>query len=382
MFDELRHGSSAGALDNPQAPEVDLPWHADGVSSTPCRGGAPDSAVGPTLQLEPGHLEASAPPSRQCTWVHVATLPEDEGDDLPMDPEDRRSFDIEAAKRWCESNAHCVGFAHWADKRNVFHFDGWIYPKERSTGFDERTCSWASEKYEGEVWHWYYIKERARSSEAGQAVSKPRSKTTLINGDARYEPLSKEAVPSYLADRGYAALDTLTWALVGPSEWENRMPVVAFSVTRHEEAGAHTWYTVEAELAAIDGSARQRWKAPRRLLHMRQFHDYLKQLLSADGYDRIFSSCAGGRVPFASRGGMPGTTSKLHTWLCALANAVNDGRTTPAVVAATLHFLRAPVLLDDGGGNSGEEDLDLSRARVALDSSPAVLGSPHPHQLE
>jgi len=392
--EDFRSDQLGRALDvgqSPQAPDVEVPRRAEEVVAVTMIAQY-DDPLAPEEQADPECEEYDSdehgmcseplpmsPASRTITWVHVEALPEIEGDDLVFDRQTAQDIDVESMKRWCESNSHCVGFAHWAGKRKSFHIEGFVFPKERHTGFDERTVVWVKDKYPGQVWHWYYIKERAHSNRVDiDGPSTVVSSTSLINANAAYVPLADGTIPEYLLERGFAALDTITWALAGPSEWAHRMPVVRFAVRNHEEAGSHTWYTLEACFYTPDCTQRQAWKAPRRLLHVRQFRDHLRSSLGKEGYNRIFTTNTGERVPFAARGGVPGTTLKLDAWLCALANTINDGATTPAVVAATLHFLRAPPLADDA-------ECERSPSQV-VDSSPVCSPmaasdvSPHPCQ--
>mmetsp|Transcript_87311 Transcript_87311/g.220388 ORF Transcript_87311/g.220388 Transcript_87311/m.220388 type:complete len:160 (+) Transcript_87311:2-481(+) len=158
----------------------------------------------------------------------------------------------------------------------------------------------------------------------------------------------------------------MNWRLSKPRDWANLMPAVSFSVKKHEEAGAHTWYAIESELVMPHSQQKLAWQAPRRLAHLRDFHDHLKAVLGKENYDNVFLDRAGCRVHFANRGGVPGTTARLDSWLSALAVAINYHRTSPTVVALVLHFLRAPSLSVDAEGQKEEEVMALNEQKLVL----------------
>jgi len=267
-------------------------------------------------------------------------------------------------------NGHCVGK------------DGSFFPKERGTGFREDTCTYVNDQNPSEVWHWYYLRERAQGVQATQEQERQlpvASHTSLINHDATFKPLADVSVAPFLEARGFTAIDAMQWRLAETLDWQHWMPHVIFSIKCHEEAGPHTWYAVQTELVSPDSGRKLAWKAPRRLVHLRELHDHLKKLLGSEFYDKMFVDRTGARVQFALRGGVSGTTSRLHCWFAALAAAMNAGRVSPIVVALVLHFLRAPPVPSDEEdvGETVEEAVWSPSFRFEAEDVPT---SPHPHQ--
>lgn len=298
------------------------------------------------LDRESPTVVYGGPGRGSITWVVMDVLPEAEGEDLPLDSTFRRDFSIEEMKSWCEKNAHCVGFSHWADGRDMFHSAGWFYPKERDSGFDEDSVVWVKNKYDEQVWHWYYIKERAQLKADTALPPQVLAATSLINHDATFSPLPAESVVPFLEARGFTAMDidANAWRLASHLQWCRWMPTFVANVRCHEEVGAHTWYTVEGTLTTPDCEQSVSWKAPRRLTHLRELHDLLKLEMGSKAYGATFVDSSGNRIQFANRGGFPGTTSRLDAWFCALAIWMNAGGLSPVAVGIVLHFLRAPPL--------------------------------------
>jgi len=169
------------------------------------------------------------------------------------------------------------------------------------------------------------------------------SPTSLINHDSTFMPLQPDSCAPFLQARGFSAEDYRSWRLADLSEWPQHMPRLEVEVSSHEEAGPHTWYGVACTLDA--GSQRRvEWTAPRRLTHLREFHDHFKAELGPDLYGKVFVDACGQRVHFAHRGGLVGTTKRLDAWFRAIAVAVNSGQAMPCMLALVLHFLRAPSL--------------------------------------
>jgi len=107
-------------------------------------------------------------------------------------------------------------------------------------------------------------------------------------------------------------------------------------VQGHIEVKGRTFYLVRCVLRIPDRSPLE-WDAPRRLLDLReQLHGPVK-----DSLDKVYKWHFGG-APFAPRGGLPGTTSRLQCWLCALADCINKNQAPPKLVALVLNFLQAP----------------------------------------
>lgn len=302
------------------------------------------------------------------TWVVVDGLPANEGEDLVLDACDIASFDVEDMKRWCEGSGHCVGFAYWVEGRGKFPLSLCFHPKEKDTGFDEHSAVWKAEK----AWQWYYIRERAQAAggeeEAQEVAAVESMSTSLINHDHSFKPLSPTLMASFLEARGFPTIGPGSWRLVDLQEWQSQMPHLFCSVVSHEEAGAHTWYSLQCQLKIPNCTEGLSWLAPRRLVHMREFHDRLKVELGTEAYLQVFVDEAGQRIHFANRGGLVGTTARLNAWFCALVAAINAGHATPSLVAMLLHFLRAP-------------SLDTQERDRASTTDPDNSESPHPCQV-
>jgi hypothetical protein len=76
----------------------------------------------------------------------------------------------------------------------------------------------------------------------------------------------------------------------------------------------------------------------RRLCTLRErFHDAIIEEMGEGGYQKCFLD-----TPFASRGGIPGTTARLNAWCGQLSYCINTGSLPPKVVAVILQALEAP----------------------------------------
>mmetsp|Transcript_53804 Transcript_53804/g.125782 ORF Transcript_53804/g.125782 Transcript_53804/m.125782 type:complete len:309 (-) Transcript_53804:80-1006(-) len=171
----------------------------------------------------------------------------------------------------------------------------------------------------------------------------PQLGTRMPSGDlskTAYEPPAEVAIPAYLEAYGYEAQSASTWrtapGAVGIGGETSQPPRLELSVSGHEEIDGHTRYTV---LCSLRGPCVSRldWQVLRRLQELREnLHDSVKTQL-AESYNELFQDSH-----FAHHGGVPGTTTRLRTWLTALATCINSGSATPAIVARVLHYLEAP----------------------------------------
>jgi len=136
-------------------------------------------------------------------------------------------------------------------------------------------------------------------------------------------------IPPYLRCRGYSASSLDNW------DDPHQPPEFTVYVSGHAEWDGHTWYKIECALKGQDLD--KSWCVERRLLHLRgSLHDPLKAGLGS-AYVDMFQS-----VPFASRGGGPGTTSQLRFWMRKLASCITGGKVPPRLTALTLCFLETP----------------------------------------
>jgi len=94
---------------------------------------------------------------------------------------------------------------------------------------------------------------------------------------------------------------------------------------------------VRCSLGCPWSGTRLQWQAKWRLVHLRKFlHGPVKSVLGP-AYGRFFA-----RAPFARKGGLPGTTSRLDAWCKALAHCINLRACPPGLVWLTLSFLQVP----------------------------------------
>ena len=93
------------------------------------------------------------------------------------------SRSVEEARRWCEANVECVGFAY-RPETGAFH------PKRRGTGFDVHSVRWR--RVEEEAWQFHYVLERSGPSETNSLpeftselpLGWRLSKMSLVHGGA------------------------------------------------------------------------------------------------------------------------------------------------------------------------------------------------------
>eukprot|EP00811_Abedinium_folium_P002145 NODE_11967_length_1254_cov_6.396628.p1 GENE.NODE_11967_length_1254_cov_6.396628~~NODE_11967_length_1254_cov_6.396628.p1 ORF type:complete len:407 (-),score=117.46 NODE_11967_length_1254_cov_6.396628:32-1165(-) len=132
---------------------------------------------------------------------------------------------------------------------------------------------------------------------------------------------------------GYACVDAETWRVrpLVPT------PALHAVIEGHIELCGHTRYLLRCSFKTA--TPRQfHWRVCRRLLDLRTvLHDGVKRLLGGGGYATLFDG-----VPFAHKGGVPGTTLRLARWLAALCDGINAGRCPPSVVFMVLQFIDAP----------------------------------------
>eukprot|EP00931_Biecheleriopsis_adriatica_P089397 TRINITY_DN63536_c0_g1_i1.p1 TRINITY_DN63536_c0_g1~~TRINITY_DN63536_c0_g1_i1.p1 ORF type:complete len:249 (+),score=60.69 TRINITY_DN63536_c0_g1_i1:113-748(+) len=151
-----------------------------------------------------------------------------------------------------------------------------------------------------------------------------------------FEPLPAVAVKAYLESYGFAAKDAETWHT--GLELAASSPKLTLEVGGHQEWRDHTFYSMKCSISSKQEEEKcYSWLVRYRLAQLREeLHDKVKESLG-DDYARHF-----GITPFCLRGGLPGTTARLHNWCKALANAVNAGALRPWLVAFVLQFLEVP----------------------------------------
>jgi hypothetical protein len=108
------------------------------------------------------------------------------------------------------------------------------------------------------------------------------------------------------------------------------------TVLGHDEVNGHTLYAVQCQLRC--DYFKVTWLANRRLKQLQKdLHVPLKQRLGPGLYYKYFSA-----TPFARRGGVPGTTSRLKDWFASLSACINSGRCLPRDIELVLEFLDTP----------------------------------------
>ena len=88
--------------------------------------------------------------------------------------------------------------------------------------------------------------------------------------------------------------------------------------------------------ACCQGYPRLDWTISRRLAQLRELHDYVKENLG-EAYKLEFEGS-----PFARRGGLIGTTTRLSEWCTALGDCINGGGASPMLAHFVLTFVQAP----------------------------------------
>lgn len=159
------------------------------------------------------------------------------------------------------------------------------------------------------------------------AVASPKGPTLM----------ERSEVPDYLRQYGYMALSACEWYQATTS------PELHLAVAGHVKAHGHTVYNVECSLAKAGEwhSPFLQWRSQRRLSELREgLHDPVKVGLMG-GYVAHFS-----QAPFAAKGHLPGTTSRLDLWCKRLAMVLNQRQAQPYLMAQALRLLEAPDMAD------------------------------------
>lgn len=178
-----------------------------------------------------------------------------------------------------------------------------------------------------------------------------------------FAPAAIEPDPiSFLRSFGYAAASASRLTEGDDEEALQSMPTIGLSVRSHIEVHDHTWYVLECSLLCPQPAAakptERRWRAKRRLQHLRaSLHNPVRQQLEGHIYSEHF-----GAAPFASYGGLPGTTARLDAWLASLASCINAAACPPSLLAQVLQFLEPPAA--PGVGDAEPSDY-TEFARVA-----------------
>lgn len=191
---------------------------------------------------------------------------------------------------------------------------------------------------------------------------RPSSSPVAVQG----RPDSQDAGP-YLERYGYTAADASTWSKTNNvRDW----PVIHVAIPGHEEVDKHTYYFIDCSLSSprID-LAPLKWRSRRRLCQLREeLHDPLKAELKNEAFKKLIPA------PFASRGGMPGTTACLNTWCISLAKAINSGGLPPPLTALVLQFVEAPdwPALMSSGTEIGAVDVRIDQDNEARSQTSSL----------
>ena len=141
----------------------------------------------------------------------------------------------------------------------------------------------------------------------------------------------------YLARYGYKAADAASWERL-PEAAQQAIPTFELCVSGHEEQDGHTWYILGCSVLLPGVAAPLIWELRHRLGALRErWHDPVKAALGSEGYDFHFAG-----TPFASKGGLPGTTARLQGWCGTLVSCINRHAVPPSIVFLTFQFLEAP----------------------------------------
>lgn len=180
-----------------------------------------------------------------------------------------------------------------------------------------------------------------------------------------------EVLLAHLRGYGYRLADATSWqpqpqSADGGTE-QSVGAVLELAVTGHEELEGHTWYVLKCSLGA-PGARRLQWSVKRRLAQLREgLHDPVKFALG-NAYGQQL-----GAVPFAHKGGLPGTTARLRGWLGALAAAINVGGCPPSLVWLALHFLEVPAPPCISGDLKASASAAADRFRGAVSAAKGAV---------
>lgn len=157
----------------------------------------------------------------------------------------------------------------------------------------------------------------------------------MVAGDLAFvEPQLEFA--KHLTPYGYNVDGPWSWQVV-PSAC-SKSPRLSITMCEHREVDNHTHYDFKCRLESDQGVLD--WKGSRRLNQLRSdLFNPVVDLLGTSSYAQLFRE-----VPFAMRGGVPGTTQRLSRWLRRLADCVNQGHVSPALASRILQFLGTPRL--------------------------------------
>lgn len=146
---------------------------------------------------------------------------------------------------------------------------------------------------------------------------------------------------TYLAQFGLDATDDSTWSdrhcqLVK----ENQQPLLEIAVRDREEIAGQFVYNLHCAFwQPSKDTSRAEWRCQHPLAQIRRdLHDFVKASVGAEVYAKHF-----GMTPFVSTWQISGIENRLRGWCQALVRYINSDVATPAVVAATLKFLAAPI---------------------------------------
>jgi len=154
-------------------------------------------------------------------------------------------------------------------------------------------------------------------------------------------------------------------------------PHMELRVLGHVEQHGHTLYVMKCSISSWPGGRYSFccWSIQRRLRDFRTaMHDPIKDQLAS-----VYSEKFGG-TPFAHKGGPAGTTTRLSSWVSALANYINARACPPSILARLLKFTCAPlprpglVLLDAKAAGAAA----AARMGKGLREVEAVATSPLP----
>eukprot|EP00928_Gymnodinium_smaydae_P044627 TRINITY_DN29763_c0_g1_i1.p1 TRINITY_DN29763_c0_g1~~TRINITY_DN29763_c0_g1_i1.p1 ORF type:complete len:267 (-),score=54.93 TRINITY_DN29763_c0_g1_i1:130-810(-) len=194
---------------------------------------------------------------------------------------------------------------------------------------------------------------RNRMESGGKAEEALRSE--LAQREERRKTMAAEDPLRYLLGLGLGNLS--------PGAASRRL---AIAVLGHEEEHGFTMYQIRCTLRCacdVDTGEMENlsWVVKRRLCELREdLYDVIVKSLGPE-YDVQFAG-----VPFAMRGGPPGTSSRLRSWLEVLAACINTRGMAPELCAQLLCTLGAP---------TAEERVGLATPRATPRSlSSAVFG--------
>merc|ERR1719215_782228 len=160
----------------------------------------------------------------------------------------------------------------------------------------------------------------------------------------RYGPLGASEVVSFLENFGYSLAGPDSWG-PGPQPNVKLGPVLKHTATEPKLVKVdHPWFEIHGYICSDALCKDWQWTVSRRLRHIQGSLVGPVRSELGQRYNRLFKMPqASNEVENSQRRGRE-STARLEAWFLALATAMRELALSPALTAAVLRFLGAPVL--------------------------------------